>query len=101
MRSLGSTALIVVQKRRDSSWQCPSARRTIVAWAIAPVYSGGRFYNGHVVAPAMDIDELLEGEELTWRQAIIIFFSFLILILLAALVLVVFSDVFRGFVAIG
>ncbi|WP_168927082.1 hypothetical protein [Natronorubrum aibiense] len=46
----------------------------------------------------MEINELLEGESLTGRQAIIIFFSFLLLIILAGLTLIVFSDVFRALI---
>ncbi|WP_247001348.1 hypothetical protein [Halosolutus gelatinilyticus] len=46
----------------------------------------------------MDLDELLEGEALTGRQAAIIFFTFLALIILAAVLLVIFSDVFRDLV---
>ncbi len=47
----------------------------------------------------MELNELLEGESLTGRQAAIIFFTFLLLILLTALFLVVFSDFFRNLVA--
>ncbi|WP_265109760.1 hypothetical protein [Halosolutus halophilus] len=47
----------------------------------------------------MELDELLEGESLTGRQAAIIFFTFLILIVLAALFLITFSDFFRNLVA--
>lgn len=43
----------------------------------------------------MNVDELLEGESLTGRQALIIFFGFLLLIILAGVALVVFADVFR------
>ncbi|PCR89505.1 hypothetical protein [Natrinema ejinorense] len=48
----------------------------------------------------MAMDELLEGTALTGRQAAIIFFSFLCLIFLAAILLIVFSDFFRGLIAI-
>ena len=44
----------------------------------------------------MDINELLEGEALTGQQAIIIFFAFLLLVILAGVLLVVFSDLFQG-----
>ena len=46
----------------------------------------------------MELDEILEGEALTGRQAAIIFITFLILIIIAALFLVVFSDFFRALV---
>ncbi|ELY47811.1 hypothetical protein [Natronorubrum bangense] len=46
----------------------------------------------------MDVNEILEGESLTGKQAIAIFFGFLILILLAGLFLILFSDVFRALV---
>jgi hypothetical protein len=46
----------------------------------------------------MAIDELLEGTDLTGRQAAIIFFGFLALIVLAALLLIAFSDFFRNLV---
>lgn len=46
----------------------------------------------------MELEELLEGESLTGRQAILIFFGFLLLIIAAGLFLVVFSDVFRALV---
>lgn len=48
----------------------------------------------------MELDELLEGESLTGRQALLIFFTFLILIILAGVFLIVFSDVFRSLIAI-
>lgn len=44
----------------------------------------------------MEVDELLEGESLTGRQAVAIFFAFLILVVLAGVLLVMFSDFFRG-----
>ncbi|ELY53330.1 hypothetical protein [Natronolimnohabitans innermongolicus] len=44
----------------------------------------------------MDVNELLEGESLTGRQAAIIFFTFLAIILVAAFFLILFSDFFRG-----
>ncbi|MFC4541208.1 hypothetical protein ACFO5R_04620 [Halosolutus amylolyticus] len=47
----------------------------------------------------MELDELLEGESLTGRQAVIIFFTFLILIVLAGLFLITFSDLFRNLIA--
>ncbi|QCS43481.1 hypothetical protein [Natrinema versiforme] len=43
----------------------------------------------------MALDELLEGTALTGRQAAIIFFTFLTLIIIAALILITFSDFFR------
>ncbi|ELY71035.1 hypothetical protein [Natrinema versiforme] len=43
----------------------------------------------------MALDELLEGTALTGRQAAIIFFSFLCLIIVAGLILITFSDFFR------
>jgi hypothetical protein len=46
----------------------------------------------------MALDELLEGTSLTGRQAAIIFFSFLSLIIVAAILLVLFSDFFRNLV---
>ncbi|MDF9745421.1 hypothetical protein [Natrinema salsiterrestre] len=46
----------------------------------------------------MALDELLEGTSLTGRQAAIIFFSFLCLIIIAAILLVLFSDFFRNLV---
>lgn len=47
----------------------------------------------------MELNELLEGHSLTGRQAAIIFFAFLSLIILAALLLVIFSDFFRNLFA--
>lgn len=47
----------------------------------------------------MAMDEFLEGSALTGRQAAIIFFSFLVLIIIAALVLITFSDFFRNLVS--
>ncbi|WP_226005615.1 hypothetical protein [Natrinema salinisoli] len=44
----------------------------------------------------MAMDELLEGTSLTGRQAAIIFFSFLSLIIIAAVLLILFSDFFRN-----
>lgn len=46
----------------------------------------------------MSLSDLLEGETLTGRQAAIVFATFLSLIVLAALLLVVFSDFFRNLV---
>ncbi|AEH38739.1 hypothetical protein [Halopiger xanaduensis] len=46
----------------------------------------------------MAMDEFLEGESLTGRQAAIIFFAFLILIVVAALFLIAFSDFFQNLV---
>lgn len=46
----------------------------------------------------MEMDEFLEGEALTGREAIIVFFAFLILIVLGALFMIAFSDVFRSLV---
>ncbi|SIS04727.1 hypothetical protein [Natronorubrum thiooxidans] len=46
----------------------------------------------------MDVNEILEGEELTGRQAALIFFGFLLLIVIAGLFLIVFSDFFRGLI---
>ena len=46
----------------------------------------------------MDVDEFLEGSTLTGRQAVIIFFGFLLLIVLAGVILVIFSDFFQGLV---
>ncbi|WP_440763614.1 hypothetical protein [Natronorubrum sp. DTA7] len=42
----------------------------------------------------MELNELLEGESLTGRQAAIIFFTFLILVVLAGILLVALRDVF-------
>ncbi|WP_436345838.1 hypothetical protein [Natronorubrum sp. FCH18a] len=42
----------------------------------------------------MELTELLEGESLTGRQAAIIFFTFLVLVVLAGVLLVVLRDVF-------
>lgn len=47
----------------------------------------------------MAMDEILEGTSLTGRQAAIIFFVFLSLIIIAGLLLVTFSDFFRNLVA--
>ncbi|WP_254763311.1 hypothetical protein [Natrinema marinum] len=46
----------------------------------------------------MAIDDLLEGTSLTGRQAAIIFFTFLALIIIAGLLLITFSDFFRNLV---
>ncbi|WP_162989745.1 hypothetical protein [Natronorubrum halophilum] len=46
----------------------------------------------------MEWNEFLEGESLTGRQAVIIFFGFLLLVIFAGVLLVVFSDVFQGLV---
>ncbi|GAB3675334.1 hypothetical protein [Halopiger thermotolerans] len=46
----------------------------------------------------MAMDEFLEGEALTGRQAAIIFFTFLILIVVAALILIAFGDFFQNLV---
>ncbi|MFP8953230.1 hypothetical protein ACLI4Z_09705 [Natrialbaceae archaeon A-arb3/5] len=43
----------------------------------------------------MEIGELLEGESLTGRQAVVIFFAFLILIFISAVFLITFSDFFQ------
>ena len=42
----------------------------------------------------MGLNELLEGESLTGRQAAIIFFTFLVLVVLAGILLVALRDVF-------
>ncbi|AFO59020.1 MULTISPECIES: hypothetical protein [unclassified Natrinema] len=47
----------------------------------------------------MAMDDFLEGTALTGRQAAIIFFAFLILIITAAIVLITFSDFFKNLVA--
>ncbi|WP_226481352.1 hypothetical protein [Natrinema amylolyticum] len=47
----------------------------------------------------MAMDEFLEGTALTGRQAAIIFFAFLVLIITAAVLLITFSDFFRNLVA--
>lgn len=44
----------------------------------------------------MSLDEFLEGSSLTGRQAVLIFFGFLLLVVLGALILIVFSDFFQG-----
>lgn len=46
----------------------------------------------------MATDDLLEGTSLTGRQAAIVFLTFLTLIILGAVLLVLFSDFFRGLV---
>ncbi len=46
----------------------------------------------------MAMDDILEGTSLTGRQAAIIFFTFLALIILAGLLLITFSDFFRNLV---
>ncbi|QSX00126.1 hypothetical protein [Haloterrigena alkaliphila] len=46
----------------------------------------------------MELNEFLEGETLTGRQAAIVFFAFLILIVVSALVLIAFSDAFYNLV---
>ncbi|WP_201294064.1 hypothetical protein [Natronorubrum halalkaliphilum] len=46
----------------------------------------------------MDMDEFLEGESLTGQQAILIFFAFLLLVILAGILLVIFSDTFQAIV---
>ncbi|MDJ1431313.1 hypothetical protein [Halostagnicola sp. A-GB9-2] len=43
----------------------------------------------------MDLSELLEGDALTGRQAAIIFFVFLSLIIIAGILLILFGDVFQ------
>ena len=43
----------------------------------------------------MELDEFLEGETLTGRQAIIVFFGFLLLVILAGIMLVLLSDFFH------
>jgi len=48
----------------------------------------------------MELNELLEGETLTGRQATIIFVVFLLLIVLSGVALVVFSDLFRSFATV-
>ncbi|ELY91155.1 hypothetical protein C485_02099 [Natrinema altunense JCM 12890] len=45
------------------------------------------------------MDDFLEGTALTGRQAAIIFFAFLILIITAAVLLITFSDFFKNLVA--
>ncbi|GAB7119762.1 hypothetical protein FGF80_14230 [Natrinema pallidum] len=47
----------------------------------------------------MAMDDFLEGTTLTGRQAAIIFFAFLILIITAAVLLLTFSDFFKNLVA--
>ncbi len=47
----------------------------------------------------MAMDDFLEGTALTGRQAAIIFFAFLILIITAAVLLITFSDFFKNLVA--
>ncbi|SDJ35571.1 hypothetical protein [Natronorubrum texcoconense] len=42
----------------------------------------------------MGLTELLEGESLTGRQAAIIFFTFLVLVIVAGILLVALRDVF-------
>ncbi|WP_440770716.1 hypothetical protein [Natronorubrum sp. DTA28] len=42
----------------------------------------------------MELNEFLDGESLTGRQAAIIFFAFLLLIIAAGILLVALSDVF-------
>ena len=44
----------------------------------------------------MEINEFLEGESLSGRQAAFVFFAFLLLVIAAGVLLVVFSDLFRG-----
>ncbi|WP_339102474.1 hypothetical protein [Haloterrigena salinisoli] len=46
----------------------------------------------------MELNEFLEGETLDGRQAAIVFFTFLVLIVVAALILIMFSDVFYNLV---
>ncbi|ELY44661.1 hypothetical protein [Natronorubrum sulfidifaciens] len=46
----------------------------------------------------MDVNEILEGETLTGKQAIIIFFGFLLLVISAGVLLVLLSDVFRALI---
>ncbi|NUB89421.1 hypothetical protein HTZ84_00120 [Haloterrigena sp. SYSU A558-1] len=46
----------------------------------------------------MELNEFLEGETLDGRQAAIVFFTFLVLIVIAALILITFSDVFYNLV---
>ena len=46
----------------------------------------------------MDLNEFLEGETLTGRQALIIFLAFLLLIIIAAFFLILFSDFFQELV---
>ena len=42
----------------------------------------------------MELNEFLEGESLTGRQAAIIFITFLTLIVIAGIILITFSDFF-------
>ncbi|ELZ19335.1 MULTISPECIES: hypothetical protein [Haloterrigena] len=46
----------------------------------------------------MELNEFLEGEGLTGRQAAIVFFTFLTLIIVAGILLVTFSDAFYNLV---
>ncbi|AHF98549.1 hypothetical protein HALLA_06530 [Halostagnicola larsenii XH-48] len=43
----------------------------------------------------MALDELLAGDALTGRQAAIIFFTFLSLIIIAGILLILFGDIFQ------
>ncbi|SIR23747.1 hypothetical protein [Natronorubrum daqingense] len=45
----------------------------------------------------MDVNEFLEGSTLTGRQAALIFILFLLLIIAAGILLILFSDIFRAF----
>ena len=46
----------------------------------------------------MELNEFLEGESLDGRQAAIVFFTFLVLIVVAAILMIVFSDFFYSLV---
>lgn len=46
----------------------------------------------------MDVNEFLEGSTLTGRQAAIVFFAFLVLVIAAGVLLILFSDLFQGIV---
>ncbi|SEH12331.1 hypothetical protein SAMN04487967_0760 [Natronorubrum sediminis] len=46
----------------------------------------------------MDVNEFLEGSTLTGRQAALIFFAFLLLVITAGILLILFSDLFQGIV---
>ncbi|ADD04743.1 uncharacterized protein Nmag_1159 [Natrialba magadii ATCC 43099] len=47
----------------------------------------------------MDLNEFLEGHNLTGRQAAIIFFTFLLLIIIAGIFLITFSDFFQELIS--
>lgn len=49
----------------------------------------------------MDLSDFLEGKALTGRQAVIIAFVFLALIVISALMLILFSDFFQNLVTMA